>query len=459
MLLTPPTYYCLTCPREPTAPRLQMARRQVHAYLFDLNGVDRIQYLSGYCRACRTTYMPSYMVCDRNRQYYTQGEGQLPLIFQVSERNFMTYKLADYFNNLQMMAVVSIYNLAGSFNHTHAPINDQDTVTYSLSEHVLTLALDIHRLMRSANEQGIWLKSIASDDDDDQFLSAMSEHLDRMKTAEHFGSMHVCSNCTQSVLPPDMEVDTKIPRAVVTDAVRIGHWSCSISNMQLKALNPISEDNHCDNPLDDVTDRFCPLHTRLLEGICQAQPCMAPAILGQRTCGCVEHIAALQRAEARGPSEILDSAQPNEHNRIELSRRRSHHEQLMVATCGYIMGRKTFYRSESVRRVKDFILEIFRSNLPPVIFYHNATDLRFQIHEARDDAYRFQNTLVLSGQRATDDSPFNSSGAQSVFAWLGGFEHICRHMHSTRYQFFLEEMIRLHNNLLEDRRVASHLIR
>ncbi|POW09681.1 hypothetical protein PSHT_09040 [Puccinia striiformis] len=40
---------------------------------------------------------------------------------------------------------------------------------------------------------------------------------------------------------------------------------------------------------------------------------------------------------------------------------------------------------------------------------------------------------------------FNSSAAEISNIWYGGFASICRNMTAVQYNFFLDEMVRLHN--------------
>lgn len=42
---------------------------------------------------------------------------------------------------------------------------------------------------------------------------------------------------------------------------------------------------------------------------------------------------------------------------------------------------------------------------------------------------------------------FNSSVCEQQNAWLTGFQSILREMKQVRYDFYLDEMIRLHNNV------------
>lgn len=43
---------------------------------------------------------------------------------------------------------------------------------------------------------------------------------------------------------------------------------------------------------------------------------------------------------------------------------------------------------------------------------------------------------------------FNTSVAKQVNVWLGGFHSICREMLPVKYNFFLDEMIRLRNQIV-----------
>lgn len=43
---------------------------------------------------------------------------------------------------------------------------------------------------------------------------------------------------------------------------------------------------------------------------------------------------------------------------------------------------------------------------------------------------------------------FNSSAAEMTNAWFGGFQSIVREMRKDRYEFFLDEMLKLRNRLI-----------
>lgn len=189
-------------------------------------------------------------------------------------------------------------------------------------------------------------------------------------------------------------------RAAVTDGITLGYWCCSVSETQLRAFDPDTTSNYCEERLNKVTDRYCPTHSAMLNHICPAQPCVAKVEPGQPTCANPEHQAAYRDFKERNTSlfglprrmkrpgshirldpSVMISADTGEVNitkedlmnsevderahesardggeskptkKILLSRRRTHNEQLMVSPCGMILGRKTFFQSESVTKVK-----------------------------------------------------------------------------------------------------------
>ncbi|POW07728.1 hypothetical protein PSHT_09832, partial [Puccinia striiformis] len=291
-------------------------------------------------------------------------------------------------------------------------------------------------------------------------------------------------------------------RAVVTDGLTIGHWRCSASAAQLENLAKESgqpaPDGPCRRTLDTVRNQYCSFHQPFLEGMCQAQPCIQPALPNQRTCGLQSHRDAAQTFGTRQADES-DRAEESQRSGEEgaskkpsLSRARTHNDQLAVAPCGVILARQTMFNSESpsavkvnlscismlLRYVPDkglnsqlFLLDTFPTNMPQVILYDSACKLLAHIYkstsEERDrftesivavDAFHFKSHKEddcfcrkwtdpnLYPQLKKDGSwIFNSSAAEMTNIWYGGFASICRNMTAVQYNFFLDEMVRLHN--------------
>ncbi|KAI7961221.1 hypothetical protein MJO28_001710 [Puccinia striiformis f. sp. tritici] len=335
---------------------------------------------------------------------------------------------------------------------------------------------------------------------------------------------HSCGLCT-CITYSEENNNHSVVRAVVTDGLTIGHWRCSASAAQLENLAKESgqpaPDGPCRRTLDTVRNQYCSFHQPFLEGMCQAQPCIQPALPNQRTCGLQSHRDAAQTFGTRvnsnfqlhsmlnrpGSNCTSGRRQADESDRAEesrrsgeegaskkpsLSRARTHNDQLAVAPCGVILARQTMFNSESpsavkvnlscismlLRYVPDkglnsqlFLLDTFPTNMPQVILYESACKLLAHIYkstsEERDrftesivavDAFHFKSHKEddcfcrkwtdpnLYPQLKKDGSwIFNSSAAEMTNIWYGGFASICRNMTAVQYNFFLDEMVRLHN--------------
>ena len=170
------------------------------------------------------------------------------------------------------------------------------------------------------------------------------------------------------------------------DGVTVGHPCCGHPN--------------CKDPLQSNRDRFCPAHQHLSR-VCAIVGCCLAANPGRKTCGLSEHSAVedvhinrgqarfqlqerLRRAQLAHPKDALANENTNisdliddpsmeeefEVNaqgnpipttlsptigkkalRAQFGRKRTHNEQLIVAPCGIIVARETFYHAEAVHSV------------------------------------------------------------------------------------------------------------
>ncbi|POW08991.1 hypothetical protein PSTT_07137 [Puccinia striiformis] len=94
------------------------------------------------------------------------------------------------------------------------------------------------------------------------------------------------------------------------------------------------------------------------------------------------------------------------------------------------------FNSESPSAVKDR----FTESIVAVDAFH------FKSHKEDDCFCRKWTDPNLYPQLKKDGSwIFNSSAAEMTNIWYGGFASICRNMTAVQYNFFLDEMVRLHN--------------
>ena len=128
--------------------------------------------------------------------------------------------------------------------------------------------------------------------------------------------------------------------AAVTDGVTLGHPCCS--------------EHECKIPLQTVKEEYCALHDDLNTKCC-IKGCQRLRETGFRTCMLTVHRKQeTDRAftKRRRPASIYKRQEHVPRSKGVFSRKWTHNEQLMVRPCGIIVGRATFYSSESMSAVK-----------------------------------------------------------------------------------------------------------
>jgi hypothetical protein len=204
---------------------------------------------------------------------------------------------------------------------------------------------------------------------------------------------------------------------VVMDGITIGHPRCALDGCKL--------------PLATARDRYCSEH-RCYGNICVIQDCGQNVVANKLTCQnplhqAVEHLREmrgqsrfqlqerLQRArvahpndaiaEERGLDEIADeedveqvflvdgketlktgSSEPETTNfpqlqvkkrlRAQFGRKRTHNEQVIVAPCGMILARETFYGAEAISSCVVCGILLILYSLSQYVFYRNLSKER-----------------------------------------------------------------------------------
>ncbi|EIW75649.1 hypothetical protein CONPUDRAFT_65625 [Coniophora puteana RWD-64-598 SS2] len=173
--------------------------------------------------------------------------------------------------------------------------------------------------------------------------------------------------------------------------------------------------------------------------------------------------------------------------KILLSRRRTACEVTFVRPCGVIVGRGTMFGAEAVSNVLDMgevLFSVPGAQKPEHFIYDTACDAHRQARNRESDFWKSVGMCVdvwhLKNKHKTThtycrdhcnpaDYPelktadgkgwyFNTSIAEQVNVWLGGYQAIVREMLPTKYNFFLDEMVRLRNiNTLESLK-RKHLV-
>ncbi|GJE85268.1 hypothetical protein PsYK624_013470 [Phanerochaete sordida] len=164
---------------------------------------------------------------------------------------------------------------------------------------------------------------------------------------------------------------------------------------------------------------------------------------------------------------------PTEGNRriwAQLGRKRTHNEQIIVAPCGVIIARVTFYGAEAPYTVVEFIRNTFEhgKHKPEHIFFDNNCtifkitrgdpwweDIMLTVDVFHHTSKHSKNDLTCQQNcnpiaypellKPNGDWYFNSSIAEQTNVWLAGYNAICREMKVDRFNFFLDELIMRRN--------------
>jgi len=194
------------------------------------------------------------------------------------------------------------------------------------------------------------------------------------------------------------------------------------------------------------------------------------------------------------PAQGRNLGKKSKKMRAQFGRMRTHNEQILVAPCGIIIARETFYFSEAIPSVvvstflyefnhlspcsylQEMIKRTYHGGFMPnhIIFDNNCTvakhvkdDPDFANVGLAVDVFHFENKHADSDLfcqencdpkkfpelRGTDGKAwfFNTSIAEQTNVWLGGFHSICREMAVDKYEFFLDEMITMRNRRTKEK--------
>ncbi|KAJ6577694.1 hypothetical protein B0H19DRAFT_931792 [Mycena capillaripes] len=492
-------------------------RQEYPATFFTLRrGVLPITVVSLYCQYCQTTYHHNYKVWHASdplaqREYY----GGIPDRIMVSMHHVVERELAVLwesqmvFSHTSAEAASRIYNAALRSRTAESEQMLQPTTVWD--------SFFLHALLRDATKHFFLLSVPHNGTNADRLNTALEARNARMVGTGQDLWAHACKGCMKIIgnsaynntyMVMSLNGFAVRLSACVTDGVTIGHVCCSVYDCQI--------------PLSSQRAWFCPSHAQL-RLICAVAGCDHKSDTGWRTCSNPAHrtfeknrraqgkaMFLLRARQARDNGQIeprapasdmdyLDEGPPEDEDdeidssgvgssirpvkiRGRLSRRWTHNEQLLVRCCGIILSRATFFGSEAITSVKDFIHVTFPvhypGSLPSFIFFDNnclllrhlmaSAELRdahltvvgFPVdvfHAAQkhkdSDAFCTMNCSPVTFPQLMDGNTwvFNSSAAEQVNRWFGRFQPIVKEMPLLRYNFFLDEMISLRNGWTVER--------
>lgn len=245
----------------------------------------------------------------------------------------------------------------------------------------------------------------------ERFNDAMAHRNQRMRSfRQPDARRHKCTKCCR-VYEASTNMAAQFVRVVVVDGVTVSRPCCSVP--------------YCFESLRSVNDRFCHLHMAEHGNQCAIISCTSSVTPGSKTCQNLDHKAVEALHALRGQSHfqlrerlersraIVDnparaipkSAVPVEvdgdmsdeglqefkvdhsqdHSkkkklRAQFGRNRTHCEVLIIAPCGIIHDRRTFYRTEGVGSVAVCLLLYCRTAAAQTVFCRCSSKKPFQIH-------------------------------------------------------------------------------
>ncbi|KAJ7323238.1 hypothetical protein DFH08DRAFT_711918, partial [Mycena albidolilacea] len=484
----PPIASCLGCKSD------LKEEKTVEARLFTLHrGVLPIFSKSWYCRSCHIRYYDNYFVRNASqetaqREYYTH---EVPQFIHLTESTYVEPALCWFFTVQMALEHGTCQGIARVYNLT---LGSSDLPNGSRLSHDLTgdHVLDSFILFTLLQDKQIRREALTLPHhgyQNHRFDQAMAERNARMAGNGQPMWAHACGRCMK--LYQGEDGNWYRITAGVHDGVNVRHLSCSVHN--------------CQEALPTQRDFFCLSHSDQIK-ICCIVGCTEPAQPGFRTCTTETHRAFQTQSEEKNsamfqlrarlqnatisdvplagaltdnpgliaaPDTVTGSVQGGR-VKGKLSRSWTHNEQLFVRCCGIIISRATMFGSEGVSGVTDFLKPTFpmryQGAFPSYIFYDNNCSLLKHLR-AQDDHYfdnvglpvdvfhfkckhsegdvfcqlhcnpaRFRELIGADGKWV-----FNSSAAEQANVWFGKFQNVVQDMAVIKYNFFLDEMISVHN--------------
>ncbi|KAJ8693235.1 hypothetical protein PTI98_010474 [Pleurotus ostreatus] len=355
----------------------------------------------------------------------------------------------------------------------------------------------LYSLLIDKAEHG-WILSLPHNESSqvDRLQSALSERNGTMEGVGQDAYPHVCNLCCH--ISEDENGELRKIQAAVCDGNNMGHPCCGVHDCKTPLVS--RNDRFCPNhrkrnlkcAIDDCDAPICgrfrtcedPTH-RQLESRYFAKGVSVPQL----------HSRLLRATGVVVPNDSTalhgDATEPDEHGVIESCEEKpiapgytkrklracfgtnyTHTELLFMRPCGVILSRATLYGSEAISAVNLAARATFPTpnSTPEYLFYDSNCKLvahqkaNNDTHFARTaqpvDVFHFRTkhkeTDTFCQQHcnpaafpelldANGNWRFNTSICEQTNVWLGGYTAILRNMEVTRYNFYLDEMIKRRN--------------
>ncbi|KAF7290736.1 hypothetical protein MIND_01314300 [Mycena indigotica] len=484
LVLYPPTHFCdnPACGRQ--SPLKKATSRQVVVYTL-ARGVLPAYEIKLYCPNCFTTYFPDFSVLKGIRTYYAIDE--IPGYIQVGAHQFIEKRLVTLWITMMLVAWVSGTNCSRIYDLALSQVDNELfeaggwqfgcvlTTNHIWDAFTLYTLLDYHRRRNTR-----------------LVLPHTGLQKDRMTMAMEARNEEVIQRGFEETLGhEDIQV-------VVTDGLAIGHPRCREPHCTIP-LNS-NQDRFCPTHafrINECAVVGCNHHVRSgyktcdnsehieMEDLHTARGQAAFTLRNRLNRHRTAHPHDIVAGDSNGDHWVSEDAiqeddewtqlRGRRKQRAHFSRAHTHNEQTLVFPCGLIASRATFYEAEAVSNVLVFVEKAYsvpHARKPHHLIYDSNCDAAQQVAANEDwswfddigmfvDVFHFKNKHDASHTFCQEncnpaDCPhlmdgdkwyFNTSVAEQMNVWLGGYLAIVREMLPVKYNFFLNEMIRLHNHI------------
>ncbi|KAL0574434.1 hypothetical protein V5O48_007520 [Marasmius crinis-equi] len=363
---------------------------------------------------CNTGYYPNYFITNAGltgskRVYY---ENKVPEFLHVQMHTFVESALVRLFEAQMLFQHSSAQNITRVYNMVlgkgAVELPQSGNLLDAIREEVVYDAFYLHSLVRDCEWRGTGPLVLRHDVTQAERIDLALADRNRLMVGNGQEMWaHACDKCMKIV---EQNGQKEYLTAVVTDGVTLGYPCCS--------FRPV-----CREPLRSSKDRFCPKHSS--EALkCCVDGCDLQAERGHITCSLGEHrvceedlqmrsqvsMSQLKARFARAGEKYKEdgaleteneesaaekagtSVKPARLVKARMSRRWTHNEQLAVYPCGIIAGRCTFYNSEALNGVKDFLKAVYPPEYPGAqpcyFFYDHACGLLRHLRKEKDDYFK-----------------------------------------------------------------------
>ncbi|KAF8580189.1 hypothetical protein K439DRAFT_1267774, partial [Ramaria rubella] len=461
---------------------------------------------STYCQGCLTRYHLTCFVRDDIRTYYTTDILSSSAPIQISTHYFVDQMLCEWFADSMTLAWTSGQNCSNLYNKDAKRLPWSDALPLAFPTRFVINGKDvweaftINALMEWHRDHGTLLQvPHRAAEPHICWYDAVQARNQAMVGPGQPAWNHACNVCMKHLKDDNGRIYA-VYRSAVTDGISLGHPCCAVHD--------------CKEALPTSKHHFCTQHS-LHINVCAVEVCSSLVKSGLRTCRDPTHSAAETRYKEHGTAMFQlrqrlacahqTSSDPERNGApgpvdsllslaIEVfarfGRRQTHNEQLCVASCGVILARAMFYGAEGPNSVRLFWMGAFPTKLSilNVMWHDNNCSVAAMLAREKDtyfdkvalpvDVFHFKskhkekdgfcglncNPALFPElmDPATGKWLFNSSAAEQVNVWFGGFCSITRLMHAERFNFFLDEVIMCRNRdiilKLEEAGHAPYLI-